>query len=213
MTNINVQGLAVKAGLESSNSYVVALAANIAALAGDKDNLKTLLSKLAHAQTDDGSVSGATTSIVGSGGQALAIEATGLAMLAWLRDDNFAPQVEKGIQWIVEQCKGGRYGSTQSTVLALRAIVEYDKSRATPKAPGSLQLYVDGRAAGSPIEFDEETKGAMEFIDIAELLEPGEHIVEIHMTGGSLMPYSFSVDYHDEMPASDEECERVKAGF
>ena len=198
---------AVKAGLESENSYVVALAANIAALAKDQSGLTKLLGKLAEAQSDEGSVSGAKTSIVGSGGQALVIETTGLAMLAWLRDENFAPQVEKGIKWIVEQCKGGRYGSTQSTVLALRAIVEYDKSRATPKAPGSLQLYVDGRAAGNPIKFDEKTKGALEFIDIAEFLKPGERIVEIHMTGGSTMPYSFSVDYHDEMPATDEECD------
>ncbi|MFT5468512.1 MAG: hypothetical protein ACI8UO_003622 [Verrucomicrobiales bacterium] len=198
---------AVKAAQESKNSYVVALGANIAAVGGDKPGLASLLGKLADLQGDDGAVSGATTSIVGSGGQALAIETTSLAILAWLHDDGYTPKVELGIRWIVEQCKGGRYGSTQSTVLALRAIVEYDKARATPKASGSLQLYCDGKAAGGPVTFDANSKGVMILQDIAEMMEPGQHIVEIQMTGGSPMPYSLAVEFHDELPNSSELCD------
>ena len=48
-------------------------------------------------------------------------------------------------KWLAESCKGGRYGSTQSTVLALKAIVAYDKARAKPKAAGSIEIIVDGK--------------------------------------------------------------------
>ena len=82
----------------------------------------------------------ATASIVGSSGEALEVETTGLSVLAWLREARYAAQVEKGINFLAESCKAGRYGSTQSTVLALRAIMAYDKARSKPKAAGSLLL-------------------------------------------------------------------------
>jgi len=146
------------------------------------------------------------TTIVGSGGSALEIETTSLAILAWLQTADQAGAVEKGIQWLAEACKGGRFGSTQSTVLALHAILAYDAARSTPKAPGSIELMVDGRQAGSAIAFDEETQGAIELTDIAELLEPGSHTIAIRMVGGSTMPCSVTVDYANEKPASSAAC-------
>ena len=121
---------------KSTNSYAIALGANVLALAKQRAAAASLLKKLAQQQTKDGKVSGATMSIVGSGGEALQIETTALAALAWMRDSVFAANVEKAIQYLAASCKAGRYGSTQSTVLALRAIVTYDKKRARPKNPG-----------------------------------------------------------------------------
>ena len=129
---------------KSQNTYAVALAANVLALAGDQNGANHLLDKLAGKQQADGSLTGATTSVIGSGGEALQIETTALAVLAWLQSPRYAANVEKSIRYLAESCKSGRFGSTQSTVLALRAIVAYDKSRAQPKVPGTLQLIVDG---------------------------------------------------------------------
>ncbi len=197
---------ACKAALESKNSYVIALGANVAAIAGDQDTARKLMDKLTGLQAADGSVTGGTTTIVASGGEALKIETTSLALLAWLRNPAYAGQVEKGVQWLAESCKAGRYGSTQSTVLTLRAIISYDKARAKPKAPGSIQLRVDGRIAGSEVPFDASTQGAIKLTDIAELLEPGSHTVEISMKNGAEMPYAVTVKYSDEKPASSPAC-------
>ena len=106
-------------------------------------------------------------SVVGSGGEALTIETTALAVLAWLKNPRYAENVEKSIKYLAESCKAGRFGSTQSTVLALRAIVAYDKSRAKPKAPGTLQLMVDGKPVGKAVEFTADTQGAIELPDVA----------------------------------------------
>jgi hypothetical protein len=190
----------------SKNTYAIALAANVLALAGDKDGEARLLDKLAGKQQADGSLAGATTSVIGSGGEALSIETTALAVLAWLRDPRYAVNVEHSIKYLAESCKAGRYGSTQSTVLALRAIVAYDKSRAQPTAPGELQLVVDGKNVGHPVAFDRKTTGAIELPAFAELLTPGKHQVQVAMTGGSQMPYAMAVTFHSLRPDSSEQC-------
>jgi uncharacterized protein YfaS (alpha-2-macroglobulin family) len=194
------------AGEKTENAYVAALAANALGLAGDEEGLNHLLDKLAGSQTEDGSLEGATMSIVGSGGDALKIETTSLAVLAWLKNSRYAANVEKSIKYLAETCKAGRFGSTQSTVLALRAIVAYDQSRARPKAPGSLQLVVDGEEVGQPVAFTEDTQGAIELPELAEPLGPGEHSLQLKMQGGSTMPYSMTVNYHTLKPDSSPEC-------
>ncbi len=190
----------------TQNTYVVALAANVLAEAGDKDGTARLLDKLAGKQNADGSLSGATVSVVGSTGDALAIETTSLAVLAWLHDGKYAEQVEKAIQFLAESCKAGRFGSTQSTVLALRAITAYDRSRAVPGADGQLQLMVDEQPVGEPVAFTTDTKGAIEMPDFAAQMTPGRHKVELQMTDGSRMPFSIAVNYFATKPDTSAKC-------
>src|SRR5262249_26040702 len=121
-----------------------------------------------------GTVKGAVTSITRSGGEALNIETTALAVLAWIHEPAYAAQVEKGLKGIVESNKDGRYGSTQSTILALRAIVAYDKANARPKAPGRLVLTLDGRNIGTPLAFTASTQGSLVMPDFTNQLDPGK---------------------------------------
>src|ERR1043165_5591317 len=131
------------------------------------------MDKLAAKLHKDGYVDGSTTSVIGSGGEALQIETTSLAILAWLRDPNYASSVEKAMQWLCTVCKAGRFGSTQSTVLALRAIVTYDAARAHPKVSGFVQVFVDKQPAGQPAHFTPDSQGAIQLQNIAEWLTPG----------------------------------------
>ncbi|HEY9683317.1 MAG TPA: MG2 domain-containing protein [Oculatellaceae cyanobacterium] len=190
----------------SQNNYVVALAANAFYLAGDKSEAKRLMDRLVAKQKDNGSMDGVTSSIVGSGGESLEIEGTALATLAWLRDSEYAPRVEKSMKFLADSCQGGRYGSTQSTVLALRAIVTYDKQRAHPKAAGTVQLFVDGQSIGDKIAFDEKTQGSLKLPDMSELLTAGHHKLELRMEHGSAMPYSMDVKYNVSTPLSSKDC-------
>jgi hypothetical protein len=191
---------------KTENTYVMALAANVFSLAGDKEGEEHMLDKLAGKQNEDGSLKDATVSVVGSGGDALMIETTALAVMAWLKNPHYAEQVEKSIKYLAESCKSGRYGSTQSTVLALRAIVAYDAARAKPKADGALQLVIDGKKIGEPVKFNKETQGAIELPAFAELLAPGKHTVAIEMQAGSQMPYSIAVSYNAVTPDSSAKC-------
>lgn len=190
----------------SQNSYVQALAANALELAGEKEEARKLMDKLVAKQKADGSVGGITASIVGSYGDSLEVEGTSLATLAWLRQPAYAGCVEKSIKYLADSCKSGRYGSTQATVLALRAIVNYDKQRARPKVAGKVRVYVDGQSVGDWQEFTPSTQGAIKLPNITELLSPGTHKLELRMENGGAMPYSMSVRYNAMTPESAAQC-------
>jgi len=190
----------------SGDSYVLALAANIAQGAKDTEQAKFFMSALAKKQNKDGGVDGAETSITRSGGDALKIETTALATLAWMQDPDFAGNSQTGMRFLAESCKGGRFGSTQSTILALKAIVAGDQALAHPKAPGSVTLFIDDKPAGEPQKFAADSKGPITFADFGAGLTPGSHNVEIRMTDGSEMPFSLGVNFNSTTPATDKQC-------
>lgn len=188
------------------NSYVKALAANALYLAGDDAGARQMMDELAGRQENDGHVSGATTSIVGSEGESLDIETTSLAALAWMRESEYAANSAKAIEYLAGVCKDGRYGSTQSTVLALRTIVAFDKARAHPTLAGSAQVMVDANAVGQAVAFTPDSQGTIALPDISDRLTPGKHDIELRMTDGSTMPYALDVAYHSITPASSDQC-------
>jgi uncharacterized protein YfaS (alpha-2-macroglobulin family) len=198
---------AIAAAQKSTNSYVVALGGNIAALAGDPASAAALNQRLAKLQQESGAVAGGTQTIVGSTGESLAVETTALAMLSWLRDEAFALPVERALKYLADVCKGGRYGSTQSTVLALRAIVTHDARHARPKGTGTVTLLVDGRQVGEPVAFTPSTEGAIMLPNVAEWMVKGTHKLELRMDGGgdSEMPFSIRVRWNALTPVSSEQ--------
>ncbi|PIE43078.1 MAG: A-macroglobulin complement component [Gammaproteobacteria bacterium] len=189
----------------SEDSYLVALAVNILYLAGDQQDARRLAQKLVDAVGKDGAITRAVTSITRSGGDALAIETTSLTLLAWLKEDErWAADVERSMKWLFERSKAGRFGSTQSTILALKAINAYDAARSKPKKPGSVQLLVAGKPFGKSVPFNVDAKGAIELPDFASALQPGKYPVGLTMTGGSKMPFAIEVSYHTMLPIADE---------
>ena len=187
--------------------YLKALGANVFFLAGDQTAARAQAIDLRPAVGKDGRLAGAETSITRSAGESLTIETTSLAILAWLRcGEDFAGDVEKSMAWLFENCKSGRFGSTQSTILALKAINAYDAARAKPKAPGSLRLVIDGMEFGAPLPFDEKSQGALELPDFAVKLTPGEHRLELVMTGGGDMPFALETGYYSDKPADSPDC-------
>lgn len=189
----------------TKDSYVLALAANVMNLAGEAGTAKKIMDQLVKNQAKDGFIENAETSITGSSGDALKIETTSLAVLAWLKEPAYAGAVEKAMKYLTENCKAGRFGSTQSTILALKAIIAYDKARAVPLNPGKLQVVVDGRELPM-IEFDKSITGAVKLQDIAGYLAPGTHKIGVKMAGGSTMPYTVTVNYNTTLPISSPEC-------
>ena len=206
-TGLDVEVSALKDTAKASqNSYVLALAANVMMLAEETEAATQLRDRLVQLQNNEGVVEGATKSIVGSGGQALAIETTALTALAWLGDSEYIDFTDKAIRYLAESCKGGRYGSTQSTVLALKAIIANDKAMAHPKSPGRVQLIVDGRLFGTPVKFDRKTQGTIELPDMSRILTPGKHTIAVKMIDGSSMPHTVTIRLFSTRPDSSIDC-------
>ncbi|HVE84328.1 MAG TPA: MG2 domain-containing protein [Myxococcales bacterium] len=196
-----------RAAGQSANSYVVALGANALALAGDRQGARQLMARLAAKQDRNGQVNGGTQSIVGSGGEALLIETTSLSALAWLRDPEFSPQAQGAIRFITESSKSGRYGSTQSTVLALRAILAHDRAHPRGRSSASVRLLVDGEAVGDWTPIDPEAQDAVFLPDFASRLGAGTHLVRLEERGRGDLPYSISVRFNALTPPSSPQCQ------
>jgi hypothetical protein len=90
-------------------------------------------------------------------------------------------------------------------VLALRAVLEYDRIRSMSRKPGLVRLLVDGKALGAPQQYDGSTQAALEFADASELLAPGAHVLELHQEGGGQLPWSVSVRSNRVQPDSSPE--------
>ncbi len=77
------------------------------------------------------------------------IETTALAVLGWLRSGEptkFIKPVKEATKWIGQQRGGyGGFGSTQSTILALKALIEHTKASRKPAESGDVRLTVNGK--------------------------------------------------------------------
>lgn len=191
----------VKQAHAGNDAYITALAAATLHNIGRNADALPLLEKLKEHQDKDGRVTRARASITNSSGSYLDVETTAIASIAWMGNDQFVGQTEAAMGWLVETCKNGRFGSTQGTVLALKAIIAYDKARATPKAPGELTLLLNGEVVGSA-SFTADSKDAIELPGIAERLTMGDWNLELLMADGSRMPYTMHIEYFAEVPAS-----------
>ncbi|MFO0595155.1 MAG: alpha-2-macroglobulin family protein [Myxococcaceae bacterium] len=197
-------GRVKEAAMGSKNSYVWAVGANVLGFGPDGGSKAELLQRLAKAQDEKtGMVGGGTQSIVGSTGVSLAVETTAFATIAWLRAGNdYAVNVERAMKGLSEASKDGSYGATQSTVLALKAVLEYDKARAKDRKPGAVQLFVDGKKLGAPVKFDGSTMTELALPDASELMSPGPHTFELAMEGGGQLPWSVAVSSYRVQPDS-----------
>ncbi|MDR1536341.1 MAG: A-macroglobulin complement component [Planctomycetota bacterium] len=192
---------------ETNDPYLLALGVNILRLANGIPAARAAADRLRQAQAKDGGVPGAETSITRSGGESLDMETTSLAVLGWLRlGGDYAGAVEPAMAWLFGKCKAGRFGSTQATILALKAINAYDAARPRLKAPGTARLIVDGKPFGRPVAFDEKSLEALELPDFSAALSPGEHRIGLEMEGGGELPFALHLEMNVPRPPDSPDC-------
>ncbi len=193
------------------DAYFVALTANVLLMRGDRQTAHQLLDRLKDKHTKNGAVIGAVTSITRSGGRDLEIETTALALLGWLRanDPKYGTVVKDATKWISQQRGGyGGFGSTQSTILALKALSLFAKKSAHPPESGEITVLVGGK----PVAVRPFTQQDVEVIglDIANpetIFKAGATTdVEIKTTAKHAYPFALSYTYTTVKPESAEKC-------
>jgi hypothetical protein len=195
----------------SKDPYFLALVANSLLNRGRADEGMALLKTVAGAQKEDGHLDAAQTSITGSGGRDLQIETTALAVLGWLkanRPTEFNVPLQKAVKWIGQQRGGyGGFGSTQSTILALKAIIAFARAnKKTPEA-GELRLYA-GDQAVAHLSFPAGVQDALT-LDLPQpekYLKAGKTELRVEITGKNVFPYTLAWSYQTVKPVSAEKC-------
>jgi hypothetical protein len=195
----------------SSDPYFLALVGNSLLNRDRRNEANDLLKKLIEAQKPDGHLDAARTSITGSGGRDLQIETTSLTLLAWLkaqRPDLFNVPLQKAVGWIGKQRGGyGGFGSTQSTILALKALIAYAKANKKTAEAGELILYVgDDAVVRRPFAAGVQDALVLELPEPEKHLKPGKNQLRVEVTGRSVFPYTAGWTYQSLKPPSVEGC-------
>ena len=200
-----IDHVVAKAG-ETEDPYIIALAAARAYNAGREGDAKKLMELLATHQQEDGRLDAKETSITRSGGISLQVETTALAALAWLKDPAMTAHANKAVQWITDNRQGsGGFGATQSTIMALKALIEHSKANKKTVTEGELIVRRDGEEVAKQA-FGAGENGAIEIEGLAAQLNPGENELTIVLTGENQMPYALDVRYRAATPVSDDAC-------
>ncbi|MFO0864652.1 MAG: alpha-2-macroglobulin family protein [Gemmataceae bacterium] len=165
-----------------------------------------LMKQVKALQTEKGNIPGATTSITGSMGVSLEVETSALAMLGWLkanRPEEFQAPIQKTMQWMTTQRQGGGFGQTQSTILALKALVAHAKASRKTTESGSLIVVVESDG-GQPLTFTKTfAAGAVDPLEVsipANALKKGKNRVKMELTGKNAFPFSATWNYRIDRP-------------
>ena len=116
---------------------------------------------------------------------------------------------DKAVKWIGQQRGGyGGFGSTQSTILALKALIAH--ARANKKTPegGELMLYVNGKLAGIQ-EFKAGAAGpiGIDLKPAEDWLKPGTNEIRLKIIGQERsFPFTAAWSYHTVTPLSADKC-------
>lgn len=200
-----------KEGGRKADPYFIGLVANALLNRGDRKGGEELLGVLAKAQEKEGMLKGATASVTNSTGMALEIETTALAVLGWLKANEagqFRPNVEAACRWIGSQRQhGGAFGSTQSTILALKALIEYARSSKRPAENGTVTITAGGAKVGEKAFTTQQAGPIVVEIDSPEkLLKDDKVSVDVTTDAKQAYPCTVSWECRTRVPNSSAEC-------
>jgi len=164
-----------------------------------------LANHLVSFQDASGSVQGAETSITRSFGESLLIETTSLSIIAWTRHKEMLQKAAKATEWLAKQCEGGKYGSTQATILSLKALLAFD-SVSPFKPTGLYEILVDDQVLdkielkGEKVH-DLNSKIRNDILTLAlRSSKTGPHRIHLRSFDGSPLRFAIRVTFFSEEP-------------
>lgn len=182
---------AVRQALESKDAYLMAMMALAASNMKNNKDYKQLMDALNEHYSKTALVS--ETSVVNSRGVSLKVETEALYALALMRQ--LQPDLSR-IATLLSQLMASKsyygYGSTQATVLALKAIVEYSKLTST-------------NLKDADVLFTLNEKKTLNGSDIGTALQEGKNRFAVdYDKEGKGVPYSLEVAYNTFTPPNSE---------
>jgi hypothetical protein len=193
----------------SKDPYFLALVANALINRDRTKDAIALLDVMKEKQQADGHLDAEQTSITGSGGRDLQIETTAMSLMAWLRaqrPEKYNVATQKAVEWIGKQRGGhGSFGSTQSTILALKALIAYANANKKTAEAGEIILYSEGKVVARQAFPAGASEGiVLELKDADKLLHAGKNKLSVEITGKSSFPYTATWTYRTVKPVSAE---------
>ena len=190
---------------KSGDPYQLALILNVLGKTNDA-RYTAILAKLREKQAENGSWTGASHSITRSGGSSLSIETTSLVVLGLFKKTQpEAKLLDRAVRYLINSRSGGMFGSTQGTVLALKALTAYAQYSKKTATDGIIEIYVDGKKAAT-YSYKAGERGPIELTGWDSYIT-GKHSVQVKFVNTeSPMPHEISIKYASLQPQSHASC-------
>jgi hypothetical protein len=184
------------------NAYVLALAANaLAAYDAKDDSTLQLLQRLDKQRKDVPEWKAINfpakgTSLTYSRGDGVTIEATALTALAMMKTGQFTNSVNKALTYLIKAKQGnGTWGSTQATILALKALLG---GMAGPPHKGRTPFVI--KVNGEQVargEVTEDNSDVMQLFDLKAHTRTGANKVDVEVKGETALMYQIVGRYYE----------------
>lgn len=196
--------------MEGNKPYALGLISNAMFNYGRKKEGEKALAKLLTIQNKEGAWkhNDNDRSAPGSSGQGLAIESASLALMAMMKSESpDMMNIRKVAEFIrTSRNSYGSFGNTNSTVLALRALIKYAAFSKRTDESGKIEISVDGKKVAEKAYAKGEQNSVV--IDgLAQFVGEGKKEIRIKYIGvKNPLPYSLSIEYNTALPNSNAEC-------
>jgi hypothetical protein len=152
----------------------------------------------------------AESTVTYSYGNALNIETLSFAALAMLKSE----QRDEGllikmVEYLLSKRQYGRFGSTQSTVMALKALSAYNSSVMKQQEDKSIKVLINGATVWET-SYLKDQKGSLKIDSLHQYFVAGQNIVSIKFEAATQgLPYNFDVAWTAQTPQSSAQCPLV----
>jgi TonB-dependent SusC/RagA subfamily outer membrane receptor len=193
---------------ESLDPYRMALLANAAFNYKKNDDGNTLLEKIGEKlRGKSWETVNIDHSVTNSYGKSLQVETASLYALALMK----APQtdwtmISSTLNYLLGARSCGGFGSTQATILALKAIKQYASLTRQTSCAGEIEIVINGVVA-SNYKYEKDAKGKISIEHLEPFLKNGENKVEIrYIDTKAPLPFSFDATWNAVTPSASNEC-------
>lgn len=172
------------------DAYTLAVVASFAAGSSDSDLTHRTMQMLVDAHTEDGQFAfwkSEETGLYG-GGESAAVETTGLAVQSLLKTGQDPELARKALAWLLsKKTASGNWGTTQATIMALRALV-MASDKAAGDARGEVTVQVNGKTVDTLSVTQENSDLLHQFV--LPVSDPdADQNVELHFSGTGGLAY------------------------
>lgn len=194
----------------AEDAYTLALVANAAVAWNPKDAWTLrVLENLHDMRVDEKETvhwKGGSGTVTFTHGDAADVETTALATIAFLNANRYPEATTKALTYLIQKKSAqGHWGSTQATILALKAMMLSLGSR-TERVDATVTVTLNGEAV-SELVITPDDSDVMRLVDLGEQTKTGSNTIALNLEGEGSMLYQIVGRYYTPWTMAEPEQE------
>ncbi|MBI4789726.1 MAG: hypothetical protein HY782_22065 [Chloroflexi bacterium] len=183
----------------ATDPYILAILANALVASDPNDGAaKDALARLDQmkvAQADGTYWGSKVGSFTGASGVSGNVETTALAAYAFLRAKAYPESAQRALTYMMQKkSPNGTWGTTQATILALRALIESVLASGETTQDATVRVSFNG-AEAKPIQINRENSGVVQLVTFDDV-SPGANRVSFKVEGKGSFAYQVTTSYY-----------------